>query len=371
MNATEPLRRILIVDASRVVRATLNKHLSSDFDLVEENNGESAWQTLMLDPTIAAVISGVNLPRVNAFDLLSRLRSSSLERRQKIPFVLIVSDIEDHAERTADTERGIAGFITKTMKKPAVVATLSKLLEPAPPPPADTNILPTPGTLLDDTQFHKVLSSLALTETIGLLAFGIDDHETLVVKLGEDVLSMISAQIARLLMSKINPEDWIGQTRDERLTIITRGIDLNGGSRFAARVCKSLLAGKITIRGEKIQLTISAGIASTSNDKVANGEALFALANQRLDQALLCGGNNVLTEDKPNCPFHNHAKLALNLLDKLNAQDILDDPANVGLIGLKLLPLLQRLDQKLALNLPLEDIRNKVHQRIMADRGEA
>ena len=69
MEKMETIRRILVLDSSRVVRATLNKHLKDDFDVIEESSGESAWQTLMLD-RVSAVISGVHPLKLDAHDLL-------------------------------------------------------------------------------------------------------------------------------------------------------------------------------------------------------------------------------------------------------------------------------------------------------------
>ena len=69
--------RILVLDGSRVVRATLAKRLAGHFEIVEEGDGESAWQRLMLDGRIAAVISGISPPRLVARDLLARLRRSA------------------------------------------------------------------------------------------------------------------------------------------------------------------------------------------------------------------------------------------------------------------------------------------------------
>ena len=93
MEKMEKVRRILVLDGSRVVRATLSKHLKEDFEVIEESSGESAWQTLMLDAGISAVISGIHPLKLDAHDLLARLRASSIRRLQNIPFILIVSEL--------------------------------------------------------------------------------------------------------------------------------------------------------------------------------------------------------------------------------------------------------------------------------------
>ena len=48
--------RILIVDESRMVRATLIKLIRDHYSFREETDGESGWQALVLDPSIQLVI---------------------------------------------------------------------------------------------------------------------------------------------------------------------------------------------------------------------------------------------------------------------------------------------------------------------------
>ena len=49
MNSPTQLPRILIVDESRIVRATISKHVRDLYDYREESDGEAAWQVLVLD----------------------------------------------------------------------------------------------------------------------------------------------------------------------------------------------------------------------------------------------------------------------------------------------------------------------------------
>ncbi|MFT3736537.1 MAG: response regulator [Rhodocyclaceae bacterium] len=74
------LPRILIVDDSRMVRASLIKQIRDKFDVREEVDGEAGWQSLLLDPTIEVVISDIGMPRLDGFGLLQRIRGSRLAR---------------------------------------------------------------------------------------------------------------------------------------------------------------------------------------------------------------------------------------------------------------------------------------------------
>lgn len=368
-------RRILVVDGSRVVRATLAKRLGENFDIVEEGNGESAWQRLMLDGRIVAVVSGIHPPRLAARDLLARLRASALRRLRATPFVLLVSDLESQAR--AEEWAGVAGFMTKSMSKEAMTACLENLLS-APSPESTPGLEPgfagavkeeppavpalPQAQLLGVGEFAAAVASLPFPadsdESLCMLVFGIDHLEALTARFGADVPDVLSARIAKLLAVKVDPGDQLGMYGNDRLAIVSHGVDLRLGMRFGKRVCKSLAAGQIAIRGQKIRLTVSVGVAATSDDRVASAGELLALANLRLEQAMVCGGNNVCAEHRPDCPLHSHDRGLATLLRVLNG----GEPAaeQKELLGLEVLPVLRMLNSKLALGLSLADIEHRL-----------
>lgn len=355
-------RRILVVDGSRVVRATLAKRLGDCFDIVEEGNGESAWQRLMLDGQIAAVISGVQPPRLGARDLLGRMRASALRRLRGTPFVLLVSDLETQA-KTEEWE-GVAGFMTKSMSKEAMAACLDNVLVGSGPQPTHETAAPPQAYLQGATQFAATVASLPFVEnaedSLCMLVFGIDHIETLTSRFGADVPELLTTRIAKLLSAKVDPGHPFGRYGNNRLAIVSHGVDLRRGTRFGKRVCKSLAAGQIAIHGEKVRLTVSVGVAATSDDRVGSAAELLTLAEQRLEQALACGGNTVCTEHRPGCPMHRRDKGLVTLLHVLCG----DEPA-VELkdtLSLEVLPVLRTLDAKLALGLPLADIENRLRR---------
>ena len=370
-------RRILVIDGSRVVRATLAKRLGDRFEVIEEANGESAWQRLMLDGNIAAVISGIHPPRLDARDLLARLRASAMRRLREIPFILLVSDIENQAAPGTGDWSDVTGFITKSMSTEVMVAHLDQwagLREATPGPESGPAAVAPPAVekLMGRREFSSLVSSLSLSAAENLpvcaLVFGIDRLDELIARFGPDVPEILISRIAGPLTGKIDPEDQLGLFGKQRLAIISHGVDLRLGTRFAKRVCKSLASGQVTIRGQKIRMTVSVGIASTSDDKVGSGPELLALADQRLEQALVCGGNTVCTEHRPDCPLHCQDKRLTTLLALLRGEgdDLL--PEQKSVLGLTVLPLLQTLESRLSLGLPLKEIKHRL-ARQTADNG--
>ena len=351
-------QRILVVDGSRVVRASLAKHLGGEFEVLEEANAESAWQVLMLDHSISVVVAGLNASKLEVADLPTRLRSSSIRRLRDMPLVLIVSEqvmmSEDARARKAN------GFITKTMKRAEIMACLRSVLEPVMQATAE------PGEqerILPAAQMKKVVAGLVpADEMISMLVFGIDGRDDLIARFGQEAAVRIEERFASLVAAKIGATDLIGRQDGERLVVVTRGADLHQAARFGKKVCKRLASGQIALRGEKVGVTASVGIASTSDDSVANGGQLLALASQRLDQASVCGGNTVVTEFRAQCPGHcptqqTAAAVAFALKTLATDEQAQAIPKGEMLrLGRELLPLLKAMDRELALKLPLAHI---------------
>lgn len=103
---------MLVVDDSRFVRASLVRALVSRFRIQQAESGERAWELLLLDPSIGAVLSDLNMPGVDGFELLRRVRGSMLERVRTLPFA-VLSGADDPAQRDRARELGADRFVVK------------------------------------------------------------------------------------------------------------------------------------------------------------------------------------------------------------------------------------------------------------------
>ena len=110
--------RVLIVDDDEVlrlllVRAVVNRGMAAD----EAENGEVALE-LLRRKEYAAVLTDLNMPRVDGRALLSRIRSDP--RTAGVPVLILTSDTDDHSHEMA-LEAGADDYLTKPFK-PAIVA---------------------------------------------------------------------------------------------------------------------------------------------------------------------------------------------------------------------------------------------------------
>jgi predicted regulator of Ras-like GTPase activity (Roadblock/LC7/MglB family)/CheY-like chemotaxis protein len=144
--------RVLIVDPSRTVREALRKRLGNRFDLREESDGEAAWQALVIDPSIQAVVTAVSLPRLDGYGLLQRVRSSNISRIQNMQIVMMSAEDTGTARAVAKS-LGAADFFAKATGSDELTARLEVLINPSRVPRelTETNLFAGRPTPVDPT----------------------------------------------------------------------------------------------------------------------------------------------------------------------------------------------------------------------------
>ena len=125
-HVTAKLPVVLIVDDSRMVRASLSKHLQGHYEVQQAEDGEAGWQALLAEPRISVVISDLSMPKLDGYQLLERIRASDVPRVKVMP-VMMISGSEDEAERKRASDLGATDFITKGVGSAEVLARLDSL----------------------------------------------------------------------------------------------------------------------------------------------------------------------------------------------------------------------------------------------------
>jgi diguanylate cyclase (GGDEF)-like protein len=365
-------RRVLVVDHSKVVRSTLAKHLREHFEVREEADGESAWQTLVLDSSIVAVVSGAQLSRLNGYDLLERLRGSKLRRLCDIPFLLVVSGNETEADRLAAKNKGVTDFITRGMSRQEVLACVERLGEWAlsislvsaisfDTPVVPKATLPLSSELLSSAEVHaRLLDAMRPTSDmprmVSVLKFGLDNPQELTKRFGPEIAQSIAKRIGRLLKDKIGLNESIGRFSPFRCLIISPESSSASCLAFAQRICRGLANSKVMVGGDAVKIQVSAGIASVPPDNNLSAEQLIALAGKRLERAQQLGGERVIADDDTGPEFDLNERYFIELAKAYRMDGMLPP---LGTIGLHLMPLLTLLEQEFRFGLPLAELKNR------------
>ncbi|MDB5727249.1 MAG: response regulator, partial [Noviherbaspirillum sp.] len=119
---------VLITDDSRLVRATLIKHIEGMFGFREAFDGEEAWEALLVDPGIKVVITDLTMPRLDGYGLINRIRASKSSRIRNIP-VMVISGSNEQDDRRRAKEAGATDLITKGIPSADLLARLDMLCQ--------------------------------------------------------------------------------------------------------------------------------------------------------------------------------------------------------------------------------------------------
>src|SRR5256885_6967375 len=109
-SGTKP--HVLVADDSRVIRKAVTKILGNDFELVEADDGEAAWQQIERDQRIEVLMTDIEMPKLDGYGLICRVRAADESRLRDLP-IIVITGAEDETTRERAYACGATDFITK------------------------------------------------------------------------------------------------------------------------------------------------------------------------------------------------------------------------------------------------------------------
>jgi len=266
--------RVLIVDDSRIVRATLVKHLENSFDAREANDGMEAWETLLIDPNIRVVMTDLTMPRLDGYGLLKRIRESKIARIRSIPVVVITGAQEDD-EYARAAAAGATDLVSKGMTTSELLARMHILvgleaMHHAFDRHFATHIKSAYGS--NRAQLHQPEAlQLQGQSMLAAVSEQADKFMLLVIRVGlqhqalaayralpsESVLDSVGQQLGW----SVRLSDCVAQTGADEFTLITASVPVPGMHGFAGRVCRALVK-KLPLEMSQMTFIASGGLAS-------------------------------------------------------------------------------------------------------------
>jgi diguanylate cyclase (GGDEF)-like protein len=361
------LPRILIVDDSRIVRATIIKRVRDCFDVREEADGEAGWEALLIDPTIRLVITDQSMPHLDGYGLIERIRASRVGRIQNVPVIMISGD-EDEESRQRAKNLGATDFITKGTGTAELLARLESLVvlgqtnEALVEARADAATDATSGLLTPAVLLRQAEQAFAHARRnggmVGVLVVGFDTYEDLVVAEGQAVADALMSRFAMVLAGAIRKEDSLTRWRPSAFAIVTPDIDAGQTRLFAERLRGAMAGASIQHDGRALHVTVSVGLAHSPDDGDYSPEAVIIAAEQRMAQGRDAGGNRV---NDGGLPAAEEREIGIDaVLRQLAAGHETVVRSQLPALGLRLLPLLRLLDSEFCIGLPIADIERRL-----------
>lgn len=116
--------RILTVDDSASMRALLNAALSSEgFEVAQAEDGIAALEWLAFNEA-DLVITDINMPRLDGFGLIERVRAGSRHRDR--PILVLTTESSDEKKQRA-RRAGATGWIVKPFDTEKLVAAVNRV----------------------------------------------------------------------------------------------------------------------------------------------------------------------------------------------------------------------------------------------------
>lgn len=339
----QPLPRVLIIDDSRMVRASIIKQIRASFDIREEADGEAGWQTLLLDPTIEVVISDIGMPRLDGYGLLERIRGSKIARVQDLPVIIISGEDENEARERAKSA-GATDFITKGTPTVELLARLDALVK------------------LAQTRRELEHSREQLVRNyhgdVSVMAIEIDHFDDLSSRYGRHVAQLVHRKMSKLLSAKVRKEDTVAHLAEGQFAIISPSADLDACGAFALRLRRAIETIVMTYKEERIRISLTVGIASAGGDAHMSLEELIAIAVARVQDGKAQGGNIVVTDSGEVTPENvgRFSRLAVSVdhaLTQLRTGQADEVRRRMREVVATMMPLLEFIDAEYQLGMPL------------------
>lgn len=286
-SAGVPQKRVLVVDDSKFVRTTFKGILGASFSVREEADGEAAWQALAGDPAIVMVFTDLDMPKLNGYDLLARIRGSAEARIRELP-VVVISGAEDPSVKQRARDAGATDFISKSADAPEVLSRIDNLLRMVSASRTATHD-PLTGTLTPHylvTEGRKHYAhSRRHRRDLSVMALRLESHADVVRVAGKEVADLIVARVAKLLLAKVRAEDSVTRSAENTFMVIAAGTTAGQMRALGERLQLELAEAKVTHRDQRLRFPSRVAVASLAADPSGSVEDLMRLALQRLDQA--------------------------------------------------------------------------------------
>jgi len=365
--------KLLIVDDSATIRATLSRAVGDEFDSHEATNGEEALHLLENDQDIDLVVTDLAMPKLDGYGLIKRMRDHTSSRLINMP-VIVVTGANDTEAREKAFIAGANDFIAKTSDHVEFLARVRAHVKLAQTiqeleqsrrylkEQADTD----PLTKLANRRsfFASASTSLAQmqrqNEHFSVIILDIDHFKRINDTYGHQAGDVVLQQLAMVLSLAIREGDSLARIGGEEFVVASPYTNRLAAIVLSERLRKAVEDSEFVFEGNRIPVTISLGIASkTSGDD--DVDKLLAIADSRLYLAKQKGRNRICASDKPGkadrlvdsdlvCPKLDEAVTMIKHGNTFRLQPHLRE------LGEQLLPIVELINQHVGSSLDMEAI---------------
>lgn len=369
MSENNKENQVLVVDDSRVIRRAAVKILQKEFDVVEAEDGEDAWEELQKNSNISVVFSDLGMPNMDGFELLEKVRNAQDPVLAKMPIIIITGAEESDGTKEEVLRLGATDFISKPFDSVSLKTRASahinyrnevKSLEKGAALDKLTGLL-TEASFNQQGEQALAYAKRHCTE-FTLVRFDIDRFAEVFVRHGKDIAEQILAKVASLINEGKRTEDIAARLGVSRFALLLPCSDPQGAEVVVSRICQRVARLKLKMGKDVFNIQFSTGITSpVLDDTDVNFSDLLKQVENALQKAVTDGGGKIVryqggegntTESTSEAQSVRATEVDLeDIVSKLAREDANVTDEQLASAMRKILPLITHADNKLKLGL--------------------
>ena len=303
--------RVLVVDDSLVIRKVIEKKLKHEFDLVMAEDGEAGWEMLRQDDRICVLVTDMEMPRLDGYAFISRIRASDDARMRDIP-IIAITGAEDEESKERAFACGTTDFVVKpidTMQLLARVHALAKLnlatrqLVESQAALQDQATLD-PLTQLSSRRYFQQRCDQDLAYAVrhgqdfSLLRMEIDNFKSIYQQHGDGLVDEMLTWPAGIFMATCRREDTVARIGGAEFAVLAPATGRDKAQILCRRLCTAVVAKPFVSGGKEIPVTLSVGAVTLDEGAKRNFTELMEIAERRVRRARIAGGDRVVATDE-------------------------------------------------------------------------
>ena len=296
---------ILIVDDNDSNRDLLQRRLRLyDFECVQASGGKEAL-SILSKQKIDLVLLDVLMPDMNGIEVLNAIRNSELQ--SDLP-VIMVSGFDDVRSVAKCIAIGASDYLSKPVDGVVLGAKVVAALERKALRKKSNELMDQLTIQATTDQLTGIRNRRSIYEKLdsliqsckdnssnfGIILLDIDFFKSVNDTFGHHAGDMVLIEAAERFSQNIRSNDFIGRQGGEEFLALIGDIEINEITQIAERVRKSIESSVINVEGTEIKITVSGGIAHSS-EKIERDD-LINLADERLYLAKENGRNRIINQ---------------------------------------------------------------------------
>jgi len=298
--------KVLIAEDEAVSRRRLAGLLKGwKYEVVETGDGAEAWEALQTEDGPRIAILDWQMPKMDGLQLCRQVRQAAAEPYVYILLLTARSQKEDSIE---GWEAGVDDYITKPFDAHELQAHLRageriiKLQDELIVARETQRQLATYDALTSVFNRRAILDSLKRElfraqrggPSVGAVMVDLDHFKKINDAHGHLVGDLVLCEAAHRMKNALRPYDTLGRYGGEEFLVVVPGCAAPEAAKVAERLRQCLESTPLTLRGVRIRITGSFGVAS-SKDIAEDVDAMIWAADAALYRAKQEGRNRVIT----------------------------------------------------------------------------